>query len=29
MFALAGIELAGSIGSTTTEAVVGIVVTKA
>jgi hypothetical protein len=29
MFALAGIELAGSIGSSTTEAVVGIVVTKA
>ena len=29
MFALAGIELAGSIGSSTTDAVVGIVVTKA
>lgn len=29
MFAVAGIELAGSIASTTSEAVVGIVVTKA
>ncbi len=29
MFAMAGIEVAGSIASSTSEAVVGIVVTKA